>query len=60
MNILIGIISFILGWFLGVFTRNILIKILKIRHKIKMAEEIIAEEEKRKAFRKKHEDLEID
>lgn len=53
MNFLIGIISFILGWILGVFTRNILMKIVNINKKIKMAEKIIAEEEKRKEFNKK-------
>lgn len=60
MNILIGIIFFVIGFILGVFTRNILIKIMKINYKLKEAERIIAEEEKRKAFKRKHEDLEID
>ena len=60
MNILIGIIFFVLGFILGVFTRNILIKIMKINYKLKEAERIIAEEEKRKAFKRKHDDLEID
>ena len=30
MNFLIGIFSFILGWILGVFTRNILVKIINV------------------------------
>ena len=60
MNILIGIIFFVIGFILGVFTRNILIKIMKINYKLKEAERIIAEEEKRKSFKRKHEDLEID
>lgn len=60
MNFLLGIICFIGGFILGVFTRNILMKILKIKNKIKMAEKIIAEEEKRKEFRKKYDDLKID
>ena len=54
MNFLIGIISFILGWILGVFTRNILMKAININNKIKLAEKIIAEEEKRKEFRDKY------
>lgn len=60
MNFFIGIICFVLGFILGVCTRNILMKIIQINNKIKQAERIIAEEEKRKEFRKKHEDLEID
>ena len=35
-------------------------KILNMKRKIKMAEKIIAEEEKRKEFRKKQDDLKID
>lgn len=54
MNILIEILSFIIGWILGVITRDILMKILKIRNKIKRAEEIIAEDEKRKKFKEKY------
>ena len=53
MNFLIGIICFLLGFILGVFTRNILIKVIGVRNKIKMAEKIIAEEEKRKEFKEK-------
>ena len=52
MNFLVGIICFILGFILGVFTRNILIKVASINNKIKMAEKIIAEEEKRKNLNK--------
>lgn len=54
MNFLIGIFSFILGWILGIFTRNILMKIISINKRIKMAERIIAEEEKRKEFKEKY------
>lgn len=54
MNFLIGIICFLLGFILGVFTRNILIKVIGVRNKIKMAEKIIAEEEKRKEFKEKY------
>ena len=54
MNFLIGILSFILGWILGIFTRNILIKIINVNKKIKMAEKIIAEEQKRKEFKEKY------
>ena len=53
MNILIGIIFFVIGFILGVFTRNILIKVMRINYKLKEAERIIAEEEKRKEFNKK-------
>jgi len=54
MNFLIGIFSFILGWILGVFTRNILTKVINVNRKIKMAEKIIAEEQKRKEFKEKY------
>ena len=54
MNILIGIIFFVIGFILGVFTRNILIKFIKINNKIKEAEKIIAEEKKRRDFREKY------
>lgn len=54
MNFLLGILFFIMGFILGVFTRNILMKILNMKRKIKMAEKIIAEENKRREFRKKY------
>ncbi|MGN1299349.1 MAG: hypothetical protein ACI4UE_05150 [Candidatus Scatovivens sp.] len=54
MNFLIGIIFFIIGFTLGVFTRNILIKFIKINNKIKEAERIIAEEKRRRDFREKY------
>ncbi|MBE5820508.1 MAG: hypothetical protein E7310_06845 [Clostridiales bacterium] len=54
MNFLIAIFSFILGWILGIYTRNILMKIINVKKKIKMAERIIAEEEKRREFKEKH------
>lgn len=54
MNFLIGLLIFICGWTLGVFTRNILIKVINIRNKIQMAEKIVAKEEKRKEFKEKY------
>lgn len=54
MNFLLGILFFIMGFILGVFTRNILMKILNTKRKIKMAEKIIAEENKRREFKKKY------
>ena len=54
MNFLIGIFSFILGWVLGVFTRNIIMKVINVNKKIKMAEQIIAEEQKRRNFKEKY------
>ena len=54
MNFLLGIICFILGFVLGVFTRNILIKVISINNKIKMAEKIIAEENKRREYKEKY------
>ena len=54
MNFLLGIICFRLGVVLGVFTRNILIKVISINNKIKIAEKIIAEENKRREFKEKY------
>ena len=54
MNFLLGIICFILGFVLGVSTRNILIKVISINNKIKIAEKIIAEENKRREFKEKY------
>lgn len=54
MNIVVGIILFLLGFIIGVFARNILIKIVNINNKIKRAEEIIAQEEKRRNFKEKY------
>ena len=59
MNILMNIIVFVMGFVLGVFTRNILEKIIKTRNMIKRAEQIIEEENKRKQFKEKF-DIEID
>ena len=59
MNFLISILSFILGWVLGIFTRNILMSIINVNKKIKMAERIIAEEQKRKEFKQKY-DFDLD
>ena len=58
MNILLSIIFFILVFVLGVFTRNILSKVIQIDNKINQAEKIIAEEEKRRIFRE-NPDIEI-
>lgn len=54
MKFLLGIIMFVIGFVLGVFTRNILMKLISVKNKIKMAEKIIAEEEKRKQFKEKY------
>lgn len=59
MNFLIGTIMFVIGFVLGVFTRNILMKTIQINNKLKQAERIIAEEEKRKKFKEKF-DIDID
>lgn len=59
MNFLIGTIMFVIGFVLGVFTRNILMKVISVKRKIKLAEEIVAREEKRKAFKEKF-DIDID
>ena len=52
MEILIGIIFFILGYSLGLITRNICIIVRKINKKIKLAEEIIEKEKNREKFMK--------
>lgn len=59
MKILIGISCFILGWILGVYTRNILIKIIETKNMIEEARKIIEEENKRKEFKEKY-DFDID
>lgn len=59
MNFLIGTIMFVIGFVIGVFTRNILMKVISVKRKIKLAEEIVAREEKRKAFKEKY-DIDID
>lgn len=59
MKFLIEIFIFILGWILGIFTRNIIMKIINVNKKIRIAEKIIAEEEKRKEFKRKY-DFDLD
>lgn len=59
MKFLIGIIMFVIGFVLGVFTRNILMKVMSIKRKIKLAEEIVEREEQRKTFKEKY-DIDID
>lgn len=59
MKFLIGIIMFVIGFVLGAFTRNILMKVMSIKRKIKLAEEIVEREEQRKAFKEKY-DIDID
>lgn len=54
MNIAVGIILFLLGFIIGVFTKNIIIRIVNINKRIKRAEQIIAEEEKRRNFKEKY------
>ena len=59
MKLLIGLICFIIGWIASVVTRNIKRRIDNTNSKIKMAEKIIEEENKRKEFLKKY-DLNIE
>ena len=59
MKLLIGLICFIMGWIASVVTRNIKRRIDNTNSKIKMAEKIIEEENKRKEFLKKY-DLNIE
>ncbi len=59
MKLLIGLICFIIGWIASVITRNIKRRIDNTNSKIKMAEKIIEEENKRKEFLKKY-DLNIE
>ena len=54
MNFLIGIFSFIIGWVLGVFTKNIIMKVINVKRKIKLAEEIIAKHQKEQEFKNKY------
>lgn len=54
MNIFIEIIFFVIGFIVGVFTRNILMKVMNIRKKIKQAEEIIAKHNKQQEFNAKY------
>lgn len=54
MNFLIGIFSFIIGWILGVFTKNIIMKVINVKRKIKLAEEIIAKHQKEQEFKNKY------
>lgn len=54
MNIVIGIILFLLGFIIGVFIKNIIIRIVNINKRIKRSEQIIAEEEKRRNFKEKY------
>lgn len=54
MNSLIGIVCFILGWLSSIITRYISKRINSVNSKIKMAERIIEEENKRKEFLKKY------
>lgn len=59
MNFLIGTIMFVIGFVLGVFTRNILMKVVSIKRKIKLAEEIVEKHQKEQEFKKKY-DISID
>lgn len=54
MNFLIGIVCFIFGWITSIITGYISKRINSVNSKIKMAERIIAEENKRKEFLKKY------
>lgn len=59
MNFLIGTIMFVIGFVLGVFIRNILMKVVSIKRKIKLAEEIVEKHQKEQEFKKKY-DISID
>lgn len=59
MNFLIGTIMFVIGFVLGVFTRNILMKVISVKRKIKLAEEIVEKHQKEQEFKKKY-DISID
>lgn len=59
MKFLIGIIMFVIGFVLGVFTRNILMKVMSIKRKIKLAEEIVEKHQKEQEFKKKY-DISVD
>lgn len=50
---------FVIGFVLGVFTRNILMKVMSIKRKIKLAEEIVEKHQKEQGFKKKY-DISID
>lgn len=59
MNFLIGTIMFVIGFVLGVFTRNILMKVISVKRKIELAEEIVEKHQKEQEFKKKY-DISID
>lgn len=59
MNFLIGTIMFVIGFVLGVFIRNILMKVISVKRKIKLAEEIVEKHQKEQEFKKKY-DISID
>ncbi len=59
MNFLIGTIMFVIGFVLGVFTRNILMKIVNVKRKLRLADEIIAKHNKEQEFKRKY-DFDLD
>lgn len=59
MNFLIGTIMFVIGFVLGVFTRNILMKIVNVKRKLRLADEIIAKQNKEQEFKRKY-DFDLD
>lgn len=60
MNLLIGIILVLSGALMALFIRNSLIKLINIRNKIRKAEKIIAENERKRKFKENQEKLKIE
>lgn len=54
MEVLIGIVCFVLGIIADIMIRKLLIKANEINRKIELAEKIIAEENKRREFKEKY------
>ena len=59
MEVLIGIICFVLGIIADIMIRRLLIKVNEINRKIELAERIISEENKRREFKEKY-DFDLD
>ena len=59
MGILLNVLFFIFGFFIGSISRRIMKKIIDTKKMIKEAEEIIEREKQRKEFKEKF-DIEID
>ncbi len=59
MGILLNVLFFIFGFFIGSISRRIMKKIIDTKKMIKEAEEIVEREKQRKEFKEKF-DIEID